>query len=64
MIPCTQYCNPLSSGYLVHVLKGQCLLKTSLVNKFGPECTWASNSIIYCSLYLAAEINIDKFHET
>lgn len=64
MIPSTQYCNPLSSGYLVHVLKGRYLLKISLLNKFGPECTCAANSIICYSLYSAVNFNIDKFHET
>lgn len=63
MVPCTQYCIALSSGYLVRVLKGRNLLKISLANEFGPERTCAPNSVIYCSLYLAVKINMNKFHE-
>lgn len=63
MIPFTQYCNPLSSGYCnprssgysVHVFKSWYLLKIIVLNKYGPTCICAPNSVIYFSLYLALE---------
>lgn len=63
MIPFTHYCNPFSSGYCnphssgysVHVFKSWYLLKIILLNKYGPTCMYAPNSVIYFSLYLALE---------
>lgn len=63
MIPFTQHCNPLSSGYCnplrlgcsVHVFKSWYSLKIILLNKYGLTCIYAPNSIIYFSLYLALE---------